>query len=102
MIDIVLHFPAYKSIFIQALPLQGFPLMSAGCVLGRVGPADPELGPPGGPSFGSVFCFGNSNFNVFDSPRPQRSHFGVRLADPKMGPSIQNLLAGGAARRPQF
>ena len=39
--------------------------MLAGCVLGGVCLVDPKLGPPGGPSFGSVFHVKESKCQSF-------------------------------------
>ena len=50
------------------------------------GLAAPELGPPGGSSFGPAFIFGDAQAKFFESPCPGRPHFGVHLADPETGP----------------
>ena len=41
------------------------------------------------PVWGPFFIFENPTAKTNRSPRPRRSHFGVRLADPEMGPQLR-------------
>ena len=62
----------------------------------------PNWGHRVAPVLGSFSPLGVTQARFLDSPCPGRPHFGVHLADPELGPLIQNVLRVGPPGGPSF
>ena len=62
----------------------------------------PNWGHRVAPVLGSFSPLGVTQARFLNRPCPGRPHFGVRLADPELGPLIQNVLRVGPPGGPSF